>query len=242
LVTNGGLLDAKKSEIIVNNCSYVRVSLDAGSNETHRKLHLPKNPKKDNFNRIIDNIKTLVKLRRKNKSNITIGIGFLVHSINYKEIYKTAELVKNIGVDYIQIRPSFIPGEQLSDKIMFEVENQMQKAIKLSNSDFHVFPILHRFDEVKNLDKGYNKCYGHALVGVISANGNLYLCCQLRGFNKFCFGNIMKESFHSIWYGKERQKVISKINLDECLPCRYNKYNEILDYLADTERPHKNFL
>lgn len=242
LVTNGSLLDKKKIKVIINNCSYIRISLDAGSNEIHRRLHCPKSPKNDNFNKIIKNIKTLVAFRKRYKKNITIGVGYLVHSINHKEIYKTAKLVKKLGIDYIQIRPSFMYGEQLSDKIMFEVENQIKQAMKLSDSKFHVFPILHRFDEVKDLDKGYNKCYGHALVGVIAANGNMYLCCQLRGFDKFCFGNIMKESFHNIWYGKKRLEVISKINLKECLPCRYNKYNEILDYLADSEKPHKNFL
>ena len=242
IVTNGALLDSEKSKIIVDNCSYIRISLDAGSNETHKKIHCPKNTRQDNFEKIIENIKTLVSLRKKHRKKINIGIGYLVHSINHSEIYKTAKLVKNIGVDYIQIRPSFIVGEQLSGKIMFEVENQIQQAIKLSDSDFHVFPILHRFDEVKNLDKGYDRCYGHALVGVIAANGNMYLCCQLRGFDKFCFGSILKESFHDIWYGKRRQEVISRINLNECLPCRYNKYNEILDYLADPEKPHKNFL
>jgi hypothetical protein len=30
--------------------------------------------------------------------------------------------------------------------------------------------------------------------------------------------------------------------LEKCPPCRYTKYNELLDYLSDKVRPHKNFL
>ncbi|MDD4979709.1 MAG: radical SAM protein [Candidatus Omnitrophica bacterium] len=242
LVTNGELLDPEKCQIIINNCSYVRISLDAATTPTHRVIHAPSNQREDVFRRIVRNIEALVKIRDRMKKDVTIGIGYLVSLYNYKEIAKAARLVNNLGVDYIQIRPAFMPGKQLPKEVRAETEKLIQEAIKLSNHSFHVFPILHRFDEVINLDRAYDRCLGHALVGVVAANAKMYICCQLRGIDGFCIGDLRKQSFSQIWKGKKRKAVIRKINLNYCPPCRYNKYNELLDYLANKERPHKNFL
>lgn len=242
LVTNGELLDLEKCQVIVDTCSYVRISLDAASNETHRIVHNPLNHQKDVFKIILHNIETLVKIRNKKKRDITIGIGYLVSVHNHQEIIKAARLANNLGADYIQIRPAFMPGEQLSGKIRFETEKLIQEATKLSSRNFYLFPILHRFDEVINLDRAYERCLGHALVGVVAANAKMYICCQLRGIEEFSIGDLRKQSFSQIWRGKKKKAVIKKINLDRCPPCRYNKYNELLDYLAKKDRPHKNFL
>lgn len=242
LVTNGELLDLAKCKAIINNCSYVRISLDAATERTHRLVHASKSCPKGAFKRIVNNIGMLVGLRNKTKKKITIGAGYLVSIYNYREIAKAAQLLRGLGVDYMQIRPAFMLGKQLSKKIRAETEKLIRKAIKFSDSNFHVIPILHRFDEVVNLDRAYDRCYGHGLVGVVAGNAKMYICCQLRGMEEFCIGDLTKESFSKIWRGTKRKEVIKKINLDRCLPCRYNKYNELLYYLASKERPHKNFL
>ncbi|MEW6075462.1 MAG: radical SAM protein [Candidatus Omnitrophota bacterium] len=242
IVTNGELLDPEKCQAIVDNCSYVRISLDAGTSRTHKMVHAPLDTHKDVYRKILDNIALLVKYRQKNKKHITIGIGYLVNLDNYHEIAKAAKLVRDLGVDYIQIRPAFMPGKQLSEKIRFEAERVIQETLALSGRQFYVFPILHRFDEVINLDRAYDRCLGHGLVGVVAANARMYICCQLRGVEAFCIGDLRRASFSGIWKGKRRKAVIQSIDLNRCPPCRYNKYNEILDYLASENKPHKNFL
>ena len=242
LVTNGGLMTRDVCKAVIDTCKFVRISLDAATQKTHNMLHKPKSPSKDNFNKILKNISTLVALRKKAKKDLTIGIAFLVHPLNYSEIYDAAKLAKKLGVDYIQIRPVFIPGKKPLEKMWPAVQELMEKAVELTDEKFHVFPILHRFDEVSKLDRTYTKCMGHALLGVVGADCHLYLCCQLRGNSRFSFGNLKKNSFFEIWNGKKRQEVMKRIDLNKCPPCRYNKYNELLDYLSDETKPHKNFL
>lgn len=242
LVTNGGLMTSDVCRVIVETCTFLRVSLDAASSGTHTSLHKPKDLAKDNFDKILENIRTLVGLRKKTKKDFTIGIAFLVHPMNYFEIYKASSLSKKLGVDYIQIRPVFIPGKKPLKKIWSKVRELMDKSLELIDRNFHVFPILHRFDEVARIERAYVRCLGHNLLGVVGADCNLYLCCQLRGDPRFAFGNLKEKSFFGIWNSKERQGVINRIDLEKCPPCRYNKYNELLDYLSDGTRPHKNFL
>lgn len=241
LVTNGGLMTTEVCKAVVETCSFLRVSLDAGTLEAHNRLHRPKDVDKDNFELIIKNIKNLLTLRKGQKS-LTVGIAFLVHSLNYHEIYQVTKLAKDIGVDYIQIRPVYMSGQKLSDKVLFETEKLVQKALETATDNFKVFPILHRFDEVIRLPHSYDQCLGHALLAVVGADCNVYVCCQLRSNPDFSFGNLKEKSFREIWNSQERQEVIKRIDVSKCPPCRYNKYNEVLGYLEDKDRPHKNFL
>lgn len=242
LVTNGGLMTADVCKTVVQTCMFLRVSLDAARPSTHASVHRPKDLSRDNFDQILQNISTIVDLKKKVNRNLSIGIAFLVHPLNYFEIYEAANLAKKLGADYIQIRPVFIPGKQVLKKMWLTVQELMEKSMELIDGQFSVFPILHRFDEVARVERTYTRCLGHALLGVVAADCNAYICCQLRGFPRFSFGNLKEKSFFEIWQSKERKEVIKRIDLNSCPPCRYNKYNELLDYLGDKIRPHKNFL
>jgi sulfatase maturation enzyme AslB (radical SAM superfamily) len=242
LVTNGGLLTPDVSEAIVKTCTFLRVSLDAATRSTHDALHKPINSSKDNFDKILDNIRSLVDLKKKSNKKLLVGIAFLVHPNNYLEIYDASNLAKQVGADYIQIRPVFTAGKKPLGKLWLDIQELMERSLGLIDGGFHVFPILHRFEEVSRIERAYTRCLGHALLGVVGADCNVYLCCQLRGNPRFSFGNLKEKSFFKIWRGKERQEVIKRIDLDRCPPCRYNKYNELLDYLSDRTQPHKNFL
>lgn len=242
LVTNGALLDEKKGNIVIKNCEFVRFSLDAGTLKTHTLLHNPSNPKVDNFDIIIDNLKRLVEIRKNLKRNVTIGIGFLVHEKNYKEIKITAELVKKIGADYFQVRPLFIPGELSYTKTWLKVKDLVDDTLKLSDDKFYVFPIKRRFDEIISNKKNYSICLIHKLLAIAGADSNIYMCSLFRGYKNFSFGSLKEQSFKEIWNSERRRKVIKSLKINNCPSCRYNTYNEILEYLFDKERPHGEFI
>ncbi|OGL51663.1 MAG: hypothetical protein A3C43_09455 [Candidatus Schekmanbacteria bacterium RIFCSPHIGHO2_02_FULL_38_11] len=242
LVTNGGLLDSEKDRIIVENCSYIRISIDAGCEVTHTKLHRNKNIDKDNYQKIIDNIRYMVELKKKLKKDITIGTGYLVHPQNTQEIFAMVAKMKEIGANYVQIRPVCNLNQEEKELVIRESRSQIEHSLKMIDDDFHVFPILHRFNEIISMDRGYDICYGHALVGIIGADCNVYLCCQLKGDKRYILGNLKESSFKEIWNSQKRKDVIGSLDLSQCPPCRYNKYNEILDYLADEEMLHSEFL
>lgn len=235
LVTNGGLLDKDKCEAIAKTCQFVRISLDAGEEDTYIKLH---KPRRNTLREILNWIGYLRNLN----PDLDIGTAFLVHPYNYDEIYSATFLVKGVGASYIQIRPVFMRGMSLSEKILIEMRRQIHDSIiKYSDDNFKIYPIIHRFEELHFQDKNFDECMGHNLLGVIGANGKMYLCCQLRGLPQYCLGDLFRNSFKEIWNGQERRDVIKKINVNRCPPCRYTKYNEILCYLKST-RGHKNFL
>ncbi|MFH1201761.1 MAG: radical SAM protein [Candidatus Omnitrophota bacterium] len=241
LVTNGGLMTEGCCREIIKNCTFVRISLDATDRRSHASLHRPKDLSQDNFDKIIENLKYLVRLR-KDKKSPTIGIAFLVHPLNYSQIYQATKLAKDVGVDYIQIRPVYIPGKKILERMMPKIEGLVLKSLKLSDKNFSVIPMLHRFDEMSAFERNYSSCVAHNLIAAVGADCLVYLCCQLKGDPRFSFGSLKEKSFSQIWNSQKREKIINRINLHKCPPCRLNKYNELIHFLGQKEALHKNFL
>ncbi len=242
LITNGGLLDNEKCKVIVENCSYIRISVDAGCRATHDKLHRSKNGSRDNYEKILAYIANLLEWKKKLNKDIQIGTGYLVHPGNVKEIFSFCSQMRDIGVDYVQIRPACNLSHRERKIITKESKGQIDRSLTLINKRFRIFPMLHRFDEILSIERDYDICYGHALVGTIGADCNVYLCCQLKGNKRYILGSLKKHSFKEIWDSPRRKRIMNKLNPDKCPPCRYNKYNEILAYVADKEKMHTEFL
>jgi sulfatase maturation enzyme AslB (radical SAM superfamily) len=242
LITNGGLLNKEKCKVLAEELSYIRFSIDAGCSATHARLHKSRNPLNDNYEKIMENIVHLVTWKRKLKKKIKIGAGYLVHPENTQEIFSLVAKMKEIGVDYVQIRPICTLTREERVLITNESKRQIEHSLKLMDENFHVFPILHRFDEIMSFERGYDTCYGHALIGIIGADCKVHLCCQLKGKKKYVMGDLHENSFKDVWEGEQRKDVIHGLAVNDCPPCRYNKYNEILDYMADREKLHIDFL
>ena len=235
IVTNGGLLDKDKAQAIMDTCEFIRFSLDAGEEKTYSRVH------RATRNTIKDILFWISYLREKTSMNFVIGVAYIVHPYNYQEIETAAMLSREAGASYIQIRPVFMRGMKLATRILNEVNKQVYAAMKLQNEFFKVIPRLDRFREIESIGRNYDECLGHNLLGVIAANGKMYICCQLRGNEKYCMGDLYKHTFKQIWNSEKRKEAIKKINLNRCPPCRYRGYNEILSYLKG-EKLHENFL
>lgn len=242
MVTNGGLLEKEKNRIIVSCCDFIRISLDAPDEESHQELHQPRNPTVDNFANILRNLRMLVALRKKSSKNITIGVGFLVHKDNFIKLPSLARRLKEIGVDYLQIRPIILPRDNSLTKIWPKAFKYIRRAMSFSNKKFYVFPIDYRYYEMLNKKRNYSCCNIHKLLAIVGAEGDVYLCSLFRGDKRFSFGNLYSQSFKDIWRGKKRKAIMRSLDIANCPPCRYNKYNEILEYMLGKNKPHADFL
>ena len=77
MFTNGTLIDRfNLFETFVTCLKWVRISMDAGIPSTYNDLR--KTNKNNDFNKVIKNIKTLIDIQKKFKSDIIIGVGFVV--------------------------------------------------------------------------------------------------------------------------------------------------------------------
>lgn len=223
LVSNGSLVGNYASDIL-ETCTFVRLSVDAGSEETYFKTHGV-----HSWKQLWRNIRSL------SNGDVDLGLAFLVHPLNYLEVGDFCSLGMDAGVDYVQIRPVWMAGLTLSERIVKSVLKQIESY----DEDF-VYVRMDRFDEMLNQDKGFTQCLATPLVAVIGADLNVYLCCQFRGYAKYSFGNLKKTSFEKVWFGERRKEIIQNIDVNRCPPCRYRTYNKALSDLKNCD--HVEFL
>ena len=90
--------------------------------------------------------------------------------------------------------------------------------------------------------RSYQKCYGQQFATVIAADARVYVCCHMRGYDKYCIGNLKKNTFEKIWSSQQRKRVVENIDFHDCVPlCRDNTFNQIL-WNIKQPREHVNFL
>lgn len=241
LVTNGTLLDGKVCERAAMFCEWVRISVDASNPDTYHITH--KNDK-SMFFRVLKNIASLVHYRDMYKSDCIVGASFLVHPINYKEIYPFAEIALDLGVDYVQFKPLLVIKKWFSeDDMSRQIIHYMAKAKDDFECDsFHVAANFGRFQHVKvGFKRPYDLCLGHNLIAIIMATGQMNVCCHQRPRPSYTFGDLHKQSFEEIWFGKEREEAVRNINFAECPSCKYEMYNQYL-WAMHRQPLHANFI
>jgi len=240
-ITNGALINEKSARIILKNCTWLRVSLDAASPEIFKLAHGMDGCE---FNKVIGNIELLVRMKKMLKSTCVIGVGFLTCDNTVSDMVKAAILTKKLGVDYLQFRPMQIHRGGKFDYHWTDVQDKISECLKYSGNGFQVLYSLHKYEMAKDPRFGryYQKCYGQQFATVIAADAKVYVCCHLRGYDKYCFGDLKKNSFRKVWNSKRRTAVVNKIDFRDCIPlCRDNTFNQIL-WNIKQPRDHVNFL
>lgn len=247
LITNGSLLNAEAVEAVLANCVWVRISLDAASAETYKRTH---GMGEEEFLKVLKNIRLLAEYKVKTKSACTVGVGYLTSQETEEEIIPMAKLIGEqnemcgFGIDYLQYRPLL---KSHSNRVYYNnrsILDTISEAASYSTGNFEILCSLHKYRLIKDgrLEKTYGKCLGHHFAAVIAADMKVYICCHLRGVEKYCIGNLKVSSFEDIWKSPERKKVYESIDLKKCPPlCRDDTFNTILWDLSQPKK-HVNFL
>lgn len=241
LITNGTLLTKHAAKVLLDNCVWVRVSLDAATPEVFKKTH-GLGPAL--FDKIVKNIGALAKMKKETGSGCTVGVGYLTNDDTKDEMYEAAVLCRDLGVDYIQFRPMQIHRGGQFDYHWTDVTKTIKKCMKLANPGFDVLFSKHKYDMMKTKDYGrnYKVCYGHQFATTICADGKMYICCHLRGYEKYCIGDLNKQTFQEVWDSEKRREVYKSIDFKDCIPlCRDNTFNQVL-WNIKQKKEHVNFL
>lgn len=230
LITNGELITKEISKIILNNCTWVRISLDGNNKEEYSLIRqVPLNT----FDKVIKNIKLLSNLKKKLKSKCTVGVGYLVN--NKSDIFKMSKLIKSTGADYIQFRPYHYTNVNIDEKL--------NKCKQLETNKFKIMSTIHRFHKEIGT---FERCYRDEFTTVISAEGKMYPCCFTRGIESFELGDLNKDTFETIWNSKKRQKINKTKLLNPKCPImvKYDTLNKILwnIYKINNNKTHINFI
>ncbi|MFA5139273.1 MAG: radical SAM protein [Elusimicrobiota bacterium] len=208
--------------------SYVRVSLDAGSAETHRRLH---RPAEDCFERILDDVAWACAARR-----TTVGIGFLAHPLNYREFAPLAQRAGRLGCAYLQVRP--VKGMPLDGPMKAELFAEIEQVRR--KLPVVVYESFTKMEDTIAGRRNFERCVMNRLVSNIGPDGCVYACCELRGVAPI--GDIGRSSFKDIWFSEEHRRALEGLDLGKCPACKYAKGNEIIERVFVRDELHRDFL
>lgn len=245
LVTNGFLLRDAIADAVAEGATFVRVSLDAGCARTHAFTHgLPKG--QEQFDQILENLRAL---RQKAGARLTIGASFCVMDQNFKELYRAAKLVKDLGGNYLEVRPTYPTdwrGDGWSDGLHFidEARTELEHARLHLDAPptFRVIGMIERFDALTVPEKRYDKCRIGGLMTVIGAEGSIWHCCVQRGQPFFRMSDVLSKGFTQAWADAQARNISDEIDVTKCPRCRYDGFNELLQQAFIDDRMHAAFV
>lgn len=245
VVTNGRRLEGVAAKTVAQSATFVRVSLDAGTTQTHQLLHATAMPE---YSRILGNMRRVRELA--GDRSLTIGASMCIFDVNRHEIGQAAARVKAIGANYLEVRPVFPTewrgggfGNPLTDAYVDEAKASLAEA-KATHDDarFRVIGMIQRFDQVKDKSKAYDACRIGSLTTVINADGYIYHCCIQRGMPAFRAGSVLEHPFAEVWWNAQHQQMVQDIDVHQCPPCRYDGYNTIIQEAFIGDAMHARFL
>ena len=240
--TNGSLMTRAFLNKNMRNINWVKISLDAGSPETHIKIH---RTSAGDYRRILENIKHAVKLKKEKRYNCSVGVQFLLLPENNKEVLSLAKKMKKIGVDYFVVKP-YSQGLYSENKLKIDYKkfHHLGKRInELSGKNFSSIFRSSAFGTAMASETGYKHCLATPFFwSYIMASGDVHTCSAFLGNKKFIIGNINSESFNSIWESSQRKKnheLIKKMSIKKCRRnCRMDKVNIYLENVMNPPTNH----
>lgn len=229
--------NAKKLIDLGVNCIWI--SMDGATRETYEKIKIG-----CNFERALNNIKTLLRLKKEFGFPFPIlCFRFIVSKLNYQEMPKMVELVHSLGDLGEGSKLEFaglLTFKEIEHLYLPEVPREVVEATKKKAKELRVNVSFSHFQksELPNV----NKCTAW-MEPYIMIGGYVLPCCAVLMSNRrdflreYAFGNIFKKPFKEIWYS-ERYKNFRKIVLKRnekipilCAGCRgYNTKNREKKY------------
>jgi cyclic pyranopterin phosphate synthase len=237
ITTNGALFDREKLENILPSLSWIRFSVDAGTSETHKKIH--RGGSKD-FDKVLTNIREAVAIKKRDHLPVVVGVQFLLIPDNLDDLVPFIEHFKEIGVDNVQIKPY---SQHPLSKNHYVIEYSQYQGIEDTIRKFESpeFQVIFRSQTAQRLmeKRDYDECYGMPFFTLIEADGSIIPCMMFYKNPEFCFGNLYENSFADIWTSEKRKHILRQLTKNTIEHCRHGcRLDAINRYLSQLKNPH----
>tara|TARA_B100000749_G_C18440758_1_gene472062 strand:+ start:175 stop:1404 length:1230 start_codon:yes stop_codon:yes gene_type:complete len=246
MFTNGVLLDKfDLFDTLVDNMTWVRISVDAGREETYNWIR--RSPKNQDWNKMRQNLSRLIEVNNEKNKKIDIGVGMVITPDTWEEIVDYAEAFKDFDLDYCQFKPEIVNREReggIQREVEFwvdKVEPLVEQAREILGGKFQMngYKITDLGNDPTLLGRHYKKCLGSQIQPCVGADGHIYVCPNQRGYKQYSYGCLTERSFKDIWQDiGVRQKVMHQIDdvekFSKCTSlCKPNESNKMFYYLHE---------
>jgi MoaA/NifB/PqqE/SkfB family radical SAM enzyme len=217
--------------------------------------------KEEWFDRIVQNIKDMVAVKKRDKLTCTIGLQMVLMPEYADQILPLARLGRDLGVDYLVIKHCS-DNEDGDLGVNYSGYSKLYDLLRKAESlSTEVYQCTVKWSKIEATGtRSYQRCYGAPFLLQISGSGLVAPCGMLfnEKYKKFHIGNICEERFKDIWASDRYWEVMNYLASPEFNAqkmcgslCLQHKVNEALDKVvkgegelapADGSVQHVNFI
>jgi radical SAM protein with 4Fe4S-binding SPASM domain len=247
VTSNGALFNKTLADHNLPYLSWIKVSINAGNKETYARIH---RTKPEDFNQVLENLTYANKLRRKKGYKCALGMQIILLPENFKEIIALTKIAKDIGMDYLVVKPySQHPLSRTTKYRNIKYARYLGLGERLKKFNGKGFQVVFRINTMRKWDtaeRSYEHCLALPFWAYIDAGGDVWACSIYLNKDEFLLGNIYKSPFSIIWKGEKRLKLThwcaEGLDTNQCrINCRMDEINR---YLWELKFPseHANFI
>jgi MoaA/NifB/PqqE/SkfB family radical SAM enzyme len=229
MISNGSILGALDHEEIISDLSWIRFSIDAGTELRYQQTHRPKGHSLAGLHRWIGELTAA----RGSRSSPSIGASFIVDANTEevrRELLTFCRDMASIGVDYVQIKPENSNRGAESTSFLKDLEEDIASSLGKT-------PTFAMLNAPYNSADNSDYCWYSYLGPVVGATGDAYVCCYTYGQEDFRYGRLDSATgFQDLWRSPERSKVADRIAPRSCVSCRHSSANLIMERLSQMDR------
>ncbi|MCZ7644134.1 MAG: radical SAM protein [Planctomycetota bacterium] len=234
--TNAYIYNRRKLEELLPCMTYLRVNFSAGEPERYAQIM---GVSTDHFHRVVQNVKTMMELKRRDNLPVTIGLQMVLMPQDADQILPFARLGKELRVDYAVIKhcSDDEDGSLGVDYGAYErLYALLREAEALSDDEYKC---VVKWSKIAAKGKrSYQRCYGPPFLIQLSGSGLVAPCGMLfnERYKKFHIGNIVEQRFKEIWSSERYWEVMNYLASPQFNAqtmcgtlCLQHKVNEHLD-------------
>jgi MoaA/NifB/PqqE/SkfB family radical SAM enzyme len=233
IITNGYQLigNSRLADIILEVADWVRISLDAVSDDSYQRIHGRKDLSYTLLKSALASFSQKASTSDNPAMRTRLGLKLIIQQFNRHELVMALDETLEIGADYLQFKwlenhPFAIPKEErkLIDLLINKLKTKAEGKIPIDYLPGYGGETDSKTDQ---------PCLLSVLHPLIDWDGKVYICAFFHHRkDSHCLGDLSAESFEKIWYSPEHKECIEKVQRHQCVPnCPIKRYNSIIDFI-----------
>jgi len=193
----------------------ITISFDSSKKQTFESIR-----RGANFDKILDNVRELIRTRKENNLNFKVTFNMVVSHLNYSEMEDVAKLASELGIDalsFVEVENWYIPSQKefAASSEFIRAAREKHEEIELKVSEIR--------KKYKNLEIAFSSsakrkrtCPWSFYNTFITVDGYVTPCCIRMDKDAFYFDNILQNgtSFMEVWNG-EKMKQFREANIKD---------------------------
>jgi MoaA/NifB/PqqE/SkfB family radical SAM enzyme len=243
VVTNGVSLDERALGPLADpgGETWVRVSIDAGTQETYTRIRGCPARHWDLAWRTVRHLAD-AKIARL-RSPLVVGVSFVITKDNWREVVCATERARDSGADNIRIGGLFQNARtQYYEPFRADATALCAEAASLATTDFTVVNLFgDRYQDLVQGPPDYHTCGYQRLSTYIGGDLGLYRCCVQAYNHRGLIGSLKDQRFSEVWEGLADSETYLDFDAHGCAMCQHNTKNRAIADACDAQR-HGGFV